>query len=456
MLLCGIDIGTTNTKALLCDADGAILARANLPAAELDAACRLDPHAWSAAVENVFHQFRQSRSLAGESILCSLAVQGGSFVTLDAAGQPTDRATSWLALASDDAVDDLRQHFSDDEFYHATGWPIGAWLAASKLRDRQRSAATRLRRDDSIVTVPAAILRAFGAPAITDITDAQITGLFDIARADWWLQMLDTLHLNIDQLPLVERTARILCEDVNIAGLRVSFATSQHDQYAAMRACNLDNHRIMLATGSAWVVNRRSSTFITDAARCIHPGHDLNAGCGAIATLGPVGKHFDAMLSDLKFSYADLPAMLESISRCDIPSSAIHLDRLSHIGSPAERIRRFIEGQSARLAHLFDTIGVERSGSTITMTGGAVAFSVWPQIIADVTGMTVEAVQFDELTALGAIRLTQSIIEKNNTNTAWPSEATVRYIHPNSSITSKYDAWLREHQFAICRQETQS
>ena len=41
-------------------------------------------------------------------------------------------------------------------------------------------------------------------------------------------------------------------------------------------------------------------------------------------------------------------------------------------------------------------------GKPIVMTGGAAKSTIWPQIIADLCNVTVQAIVFDELTAYGA------------------------------------------------------
>ena len=78
--------------------------------------------------------------------------------------------------------------------------------------------------------------------------------------------------------------------------------TGSHDQYAAMEAAGLEKDKsVMLGTGTAWVINGRTSRPLFDDRQFqIHPGTDLHPDCyGFIITLWQIGAGFDRLLSRL-------------------------------------------------------------------------------------------------------------------------------------------------------------
>ncbi len=380
MLFCGIDFGTTNTKAVLTDDRMTLLDRVTLgvPSQPFSAQTWLD-HFYK-----IFENFQSNGMIKGETVACGLTAQGGSFVLLDSKFIPVSPACSWMEMSRPGTVEDLISEFGEREYYQKTGWEPAAWLMACKLKERL-TGETKF-----TATVPEFIhARLFGR-LVGDITNAEITGMYDFTRKSWDEEILAWAGIREEQLPEVRTELEVLAEGVSVAGVKVTMVTSSHDQYAAMRACGLDEHTLMLATGSAWVINGKSREPIFDPEHFLfHPGRDLLPEYfGYIHSFGPVGKEFEHVLKK---------------------------------GTTPE----FMTETGKRVRGVLEKMGLCEKVTKLLMTGGAVRSNDWPRVIAESCGLTVEAVRFDELTAFGAAMFARSTMVDDVIKNTWPREAEV-------------------------------
>lgn len=86
-----------------------------------------------------------------------------------------------------------------------------------------------------------------------------------------------------------------------------------------------------------------------------------------------------------------------------------------------------IEVPGSLVAFLLEKFQPEKSGKII-MSGGAARSSFWPQVIADLCELTVEAIHFPEFTAYGAAIHAKSAFEGKQ------------------SSTDQYQRWYTQHQ----------
>ena len=272
MFFCGIDVGTTNTKAVLVDGSGGILDSAlitnhneiNMPSNWID----------------YFHRILKKLKAPKKSeIACCFATQGGSFIFLDSSYRPISKVYSWTELADRCQAENLREVFGTNGFYSYTGWQPDEWLACCKIRQLIKNRYSD-KSFEHIAFVPEFINSQLFGKFITDATNAQITGLFDFNSKSWDQKFCDWAKIQTCQLAKISIKPEIIHKNLVMEGYNVSFTTSIHDQYAAMAALNLEKDKeVMLATGTAWVLNVRTKKPLFDNAKNImHPGYDIMTG----------------------------------------------------------------------------------------------------------------------------------------------------------------------------------
>jgi len=369
----------------------------------------LNAQSWYENFVAALNHFSSSIDFRTEPVLCSVTAQGGSFVLVDQYLEPVSRAFSWTENASESVVDDLTAEFGKENFYHITGWEPDRWLAVCKLRQLQM----QLEDPDDIryvASVPDFVYAQLSGDMVTDTTSAQITGLADFKQSQWNSKILDWVKLGHGMLPVIENTVRVLHDNISTQWGRISLATGSHDQYAAMEAAALRKDKnIMLGTGTAWVVNARTSIPVfDDKFYMFHPGRDFHEGCfGNIATLGQIGKDFDILLKQLhvddKGQLIEIEAAMEKIGP---PQEALSKEKIARsadgCASVAASVKRYMEWSASTASFAIEKINIVNDIDNIIMTGGAASSRIWPQVVADICNVEVKAVNFPELTAYGA------------------------------------------------------
>ncbi len=448
MLFCGFDIGTTSTKAVLLDDDGQVIDEASLPAPEGPADAM--PVYWHEHLCRIMDLFADRGRFAGQEIACSVTGQGGSFVLADHQYRPVSGACSWTALADTETVADLTRWLDEMEYYHKTGWPPHGWLAACKLK--QMVEQGRVPREACcIATVPDFIYAQLLGGLVTDITSAQISGLADFPWLQWSREILEWVGIDERWLPEIATSLEVLAEEVETPWGDMTLVTGSHDQYAAMEAAGLEKDTsVMLGTGTAWVIDGRTSEPLFDDERfLIHPGQDLRPDCyGLIVTLWQIGAGFDKLLKRLRVPQASLAELEETFARVGMPQGPIRVDLDAGTVEPtvgaAMSVRRYMEWAGSTVAHALDGCGLGQRLEKIVATGGAMASRFWPQVIADVCGLTVEAVEYPPFTAYGAALHAREALLGSLRSHRFPDAATVRTYSPRQS--QEYQAWYRTFQ----------
>jgi sugar (pentulose or hexulose) kinase len=444
MVFCGIDIGTTSTKAVVLDRDGRVIDEVTLPAPATGGAY------WHEHFCRVLDVFSSRGRLRGEETACSVTGQGGSFVLTDEAFRPISDACSWTELAAETIVRDLIDTFGESGYYHLTGWPPHAWLAACKLRQSIEQKRVP-EKECYLATVPDFVYAQLAGELSTDITSAQITGLADFQRIRWSSDILDWAGVSEGFLPPIRPRLGVFKEGLRTGWGRVTLVSGSHDQYAAMEAAGLvKDTSIMLGTGTAWVINGRTSRPLFDDMRFqIHPGTDLHPDCcGFIITLWQIGAGFDKLLNRLGVTHASLPGLEDAVIHADVPRACVRVDLDTGVveaaGDACLSVRRFMEWSGSVVAHALDDCGLRHGLEKIVVTGGAMGSRLWPQAIADVCDLVIEAVECPQFTAYGAALHAREAVLGPLEPHRFPSTAVVRTCTPQHP--REYRAWYQDHQ----------
>jgi sugar (pentulose or hexulose) kinase len=442
MVFCGIDIGTTHTKAVILNRDGLLLDTLRLIAStETD---------WYEHFCRVLDYFSSQGHFLDKKIVCSVTGQGGSFVLLDDRYQPVSEPYCWTELAEETVVQDLIDTLGVRDIYQQTGWPPHGWLAACKLRQiviqGAMSAGARY-----VATVPDAIYARLTGHFVTDITSAQVTGLADFRQGNWSPAILAWVGISSKSLPVIETELKVLFDWIDTSWGRLTLVTGSHDQYAAMQAAGLEpDQSVMLGTGTAWVINGRTKrpVFDNEAFR-IHPGRDLLPGrFGTITTLWQIGAGFNRLCERLGVKG---DCFTRGVDFAEPPDESIEVDMETGSISPAYTgtvaVQRYMEWAASVVRYALEKTGWLSSLDWMVVMGGAMASRLWPRIIADVCGIAVDAVDFPAFTALGAAShamMTKEIIPAQMHPAI--KQKSQRY---EPERMEQYESWYKQHQRSV-------
>lgn len=427
--LLGIDVGTTNCKALIADMAGRVQALAAAPtplSRPRPGRIEHDPAALWATVAALIRQV-----LAGvpparvRGVAVASMAEAGLLV--NAAGQPLCPIISWNDSRSDPQFRAWLARFGTEQFRALAGnapSPIFSifkllWLR-DELPDAYAAAARWLHVSDYIA------FRLCGAQA-TSPSLATRTMLLDLAGERWSGEVVAAAGLRADLLPpLLPSGARLGGASPAAAAetglsLGVAVGCGGHDHLCGALAAGVVRGGLALdSMGTA-----EPALLALDALPPLHgepPGGSL--GAHVVAGRFYISKGIRSAGAAIDWAARTLglgaaPALMELAARAQAGAGGVLFlprlaptDRGGWVGltadaGTAELARAVLEGLACEWRANLQRIerGVGRRGDTIRAIGGGTRAALWLQIKADVLGRPLHVLDLPESVALGAALL---------------------------------------------------
>lgn len=187
-LLIGLDIGSTNVKAVAYEPDGRTVARASVPTVthypKPTWAYFKPEELWSSAVtviRNVTGQLDDPHRIAGIAV-ASMAEAG---VPLDLSGEPTYDAIAWFDRRTIPQRDWLDRQIGEDVLFARTGLSLQPIWSLCKLLWIKENEPEAWRRTVRWLNIADFIAYRLSGEAATDWSLASRTLAFDIRRQTW-------------------------------------------------------------------------------------------------------------------------------------------------------------------------------------------------------------------------------------------------------------------------------
>lgn len=431
----GIDIGTSELKALLLDEQGEIVAtqHATLTVQRPHPHwAEQDPHAWWQATCQVVAALRQQAPQAWSSVRAiGLSGQMHGAVLLDKRGNVLRPCILWNDTRSALECDDLRVRHP--EMMAISGNMIMPGFTAPKLLWVARHEPEIFQKVDKVL-LPKDYLRwRLSGEFVSDPSDAAGTLWLDVAKRDWSETLLAATDLRREQMPrLVEGSAVSgvlraslatewgLSADVVIAGGGGDNATSA----VGVGAINPGDALISLGTsGVIFVVNDALQADPTSGVHAFCHAlparwHQMSVMLSAASCLRWICNLLGVTESQLMAEMARLsdeekrraPIFLPYLSGERTPHNDPHATgsffNLRHETCRALLGYAVIEGVTFGLADGMAVLGTARDTITCcSLTGGGARSPLWAQLIADVLQVRVVTHPASSSGALGAARL---------------------------------------------------
>jgi len=199
----GIDIGTTNTKAVAFTDKGEVLGSAGASYSVFtDAGGRheLDPGQLLEAVVTALREVRRKiatgEGLAGISFSCAFH----SLIAVDDSGMPMTRAMTWADLRPSPQAKALKGSEAGKSIYRHTGVPIHAMSPLCKLLWLKENSPAIFGQAARFISIKEYIWwRLFGKYQV-DHSIASATGLLETRKRDWYPESLELAGIGPGQL----------------------------------------------------------------------------------------------------------------------------------------------------------------------------------------------------------------------------------------------------------------
>jgi xylulokinase len=428
-LLLGIDVGTTSLKALICDAEGQILAEAGREYATTYPRpnwAEQDPEDWwraaCATVSQIIAEARiDPRGIAGIGI----SSQAPSVVPVDEAGEVLHPALIWMDRRSEAQCTRLRNRIDGKTVADINGGRIDPYYLAPKLLWLKEHEPDCYRRTSAVLQANGYLVHRLCGTCCMDASIGPLTLFFDSRQQCYSEHLADLMGLDLAKMPRLARCTDVVGGVTTSAAAAIGLIPGTPVVAGACDGTAASVEAGLLVPGDAVEMTGQSTVLMICSDRpylgedLIPLGHalpDRHLVVGAMVASGGALRWFRDQLGEVEREAGRLlgvdPFELLSAEASRSPAGANRLIFLPYMfgeRSPiwdtsargvffglslatrkADMVRAVMEGAALGLRHNLETAaasGFRANG--LSCVGGGARSRVWNQIKADVLQMPV-------------------------------------------------------------------
>lgn len=483
-----LDQGTTSSRALLFDHDGAIVSLAQQEFPQIYPAPGLvehDPEAiWSSQVHVAQEAIRKAGASASDIAALGITNQRETALVWDKfTGKPVFNAIVWQSRLTVPICDALKARGFDKEIRARTGLVTDAYFSGTKVKwilDNVPGAREKAHRGELLFGNVDTFLMwrlSKGRIHVTDYSNASRTLLFNIYTREWDETILHELDIPRSMLPLVMPSSSVYGEtDAEFFGAPITMAGDAGDQQAATfgQTCfEVGTAKNTYGTGSFLLMNTGSQGVSSEHGLLTTIAWGLGDPHSAMVTYALEGSIFitgatvqwlrDELKviknsSDVETLAAAVPDnggvyLVPAFVGLGAPywdsyarGTIVGLTRGSTINHIARAALESMCYQTRDVAEAM-TADSKVSLKALRVDGGAVANNLLMQFQADILGVPVQRPKVAETTALGAAYLAGLAVGFwNNLHEIAEHWAVDRTFEPHMSVDQRdqlYATWKR-------------
>jgi len=422
-----------------------------------------------AAIDDVLEK---SKTIKGEIICTAASAFWHSLVGVDAKGKPTTKVFGWADTRSRGQVNVLRHRFDETEVHNRTGARFHSSFWPAKLLWLRKDFPKVFEKTDKWLSLSDFIaLKLFGT-AVTSVSMASATGIFDIRKCDWDVSLAKYLRLGTKNLP------EIVATDSATFQLLPSFA-KRWPQLKDSRWFPAIGDGAANNIGAGCITKTKAALMIgTSGAMRIafsgDPPERIPAGlwCYRVdrkrlimgGALSDGGGLYQWLKDNLRLLADDNKTEVEIAKRAAAGHGLTFLPFLAgerstgyhenaHGGIIGLRsstdsidiVQAALESVAFRFAEIFDQLNKIVKIREIIASGGALRQSpVWTQIIADTLGQEMSLPDIREASSRGAVLLALETIGRIG-NIAEISTPKAKPFRPNPKNRNAYAGARKRH-----------
>jgi len=472
----GIDLGTTNCKAIILEEDGKILGISCIEYPLIkrrENYIEQDPQEWWKAVKEVIKRVIAATKVNPKEIISlSISSQGISFVPVDKEGTPLYNAISWLDKRAIKQTKEILKKFSLKEMFHLTGKRVNPGYILPKLLWLRENEPIIFKNTHKFLMAEDYLIMKFTGKFITDHSLAAGTLLYDVNKLCWSEEIIDRFCISQEKLPEIKWSGtpigKISSDAAKETGLnkKTLIVVGGQDQKCAALGAGIKHKVATISLGTASAITIITNKAIIDEEMRIPCFPFLIPGFwvleGVISTAGEALKWIQEILN-MKGSYQSL----NELAQKSLPGSngIFFLPYLAGISSPDwqpeakacfwglnlstkknDIIRVVMEGIGFEIKRNISVME-ELSGKVekIRIFGGGAKSNLWLKIISNITGKEMEVFKTTEIASLGVCILagTGAGIYKNYENALGKLNPPIKRIKP---VPADQDVYQEKYQ----------
>lgn len=438
-LVLGIDASTTACKAVVWDTSGRAVAegRAPLPLLKPRPLWHEQPAGawWDALVAAIRAATADRPDLTPRIAGLCIAPQRETFVPVDRAGTPLRHAILWMDERAGDLLPRIAAEYGADRIHAETGKPLSGNLALPKIAWLREHEPETFALTAKFLDVAAFLIHRLTGEYRSGWGCVDPMGLFDMQHDAWDSSLLTYLGVTIDQVPEAHPPGAVVGTLTSAAAAACGLAAGLpviagvgDGQAGGLGAGIVAPGQAYLNLGTAVITGTMASHPVTDRTfRTMYGGvpgtYSLETALlGGTYTvtwfietfMGARGDESSTLLERFDASLDRTPAGAEGLLLVPYWNSVMnpYWDAAASgivVGwrgiHTAEHVyRAILEGIAFELRLHAEGVAaaLQRAVMRYTAMGGGARSTHWRQIIADVTGVPVEASAVTEAAALGA------------------------------------------------------
>lgn len=430
--LLGIDVGTTNVKAVLLDDEARLLATAvkEYPTYYPHVGfAEQNPEDWWRCFKEVLPiACAQANIRPDEIVGISVSCQSPTLIPMDNNGTALYPALIWMDRRSDPQCARLRETIGEARIFELTGDLVDPYYILPEAMWLRENAPDVYRRTRIFLQANGYINFKLTGEYSADESNASLSGLYDYRSGTWCRELLEhpAVELDVSMFPtpvpdgaVVGRVNRQAAAETGLAEGTLVVAGTVDSAGAAVEcgsiragdACEMTGTSSVLLTVSDEPHTARGLTYMRHQV----PGKHILLG--AMSTTGGAYKWCRDVFD---MGYDEMNACIAEA--CPAPSGLIFLPYLSGERAPvwsteakgtwigmtmdtnrARLLRSVLEGTAFALRHNMDAI--RASGCdirTLSCSGGHTHSRLWLEIKASVTGLPIAVPKADSGAPWGA------------------------------------------------------
>lgn len=440
--LLGLDIGTNATKAVLFDLAGTELVQVeqSYPLATPQPGwVEQDPEQVWQAVISVIQQIVSQAGPEHQIVALALAAQCGSVIPTRADGTPIYPMITWLDTRAEALVKQWQAAGLEDTVRTLSGWQLQPGLPLPMIAWLRQFKPDLFAKTERFLSLLDFLNYRLTGIFCTDLSSGAEMQLVDVSTAQWSPQLCDMVGITPDHLarlqPAGTMVGHVTSPVSKLTGLspQTQVVNGGHDQCCTALAMGMtDPGQVMLATGTAWVITGVVESSSTNP---IPPTMNLNFHVApqrwtVSQYLGGFGASVEWCLNQCWQSAPPNPSLArtdlytlfnEALTRSQPGCNGLFFlplgGSLQTAGGTAQggfvglrldhtRIdmsRAIVEGAAFEVRWALENI--QQAGlpvEALWVAGGATRSPVWPQILADVSGLPISLTRYAQWPALGA------------------------------------------------------